>query len=461
MTLRSRVIAIVTVLVVVGVGLASIAAYRVTQGELVSETDRFLTTRAAELAGGERQPPPNPRDDRDGRDGRDDGGDRDDSRDGNDGGADDDRKLASDPDALSQTLDRDGAITAASDRDLPVGDADRAVAAGAASVIRDITLDDLPYRMITAPDQPDGAVQVARDVSATADVLDGLRVRLALIAVIVAFVAALLGWLLMRRTTRPLEDLTAATERVARTRDLTPLDLDRADEVGRLADSFDRMLGALALSRDQQQRLVQDAAHELRTPLTSLRANIEFLDRARNLPDEELDAVLGGLNEELGELTALFDELIQLASATEDATPPQDLDLADVVAEAVERFRRRTGRAVTVSTEPTPVHGMPTQLERAVTNLLANADKFSPPEAPIDVVLADRAVVVIDRGSGVADDDRPFVFDRFYRSSQARSQPGSGLGLAIVRQVAEQHGGTVSVATAPGGGAAIGFSVAL
>ena len=444
MTLRSRVITIVTVLVVVGVGLASIAAYRVTQRELVSETDRFLTTRADELVDGQRQPPPNSRDSND-------RGDRDTT--------DDDRRLASDPDALSQTLDRSGSITATSDRDLPVDDTDLAVAAGASAIIREITLDDLPYRMITAPDEPDGAVQVARDVSATAAVLEGLRVRLALIAIVVAVAAALLGWLLMRRTTRPLEDLTAATERVARTRDLTPLDLDRSDEVGRLADSFDRMLGALALSRDQQQRLVQDAAHELRTPLTSLRANIEFLDRARNLPDDELDSVLGGLNEELVELSALFDELIQLASETDDSSTARDVDLAEVVEEAVDRFRRRTGREVTLSTESTPVHGESSQLDRAVTNLLANADKFSPPDAPIDVVLAERTVVVSDHGSGIADADRPFVFDRFFRASSARSQPGSGLGLAIVRQIAERHGGTVTVGSSVDGGAAVGFSV--
>jgi len=290
-------------------------------------------------------------------------------------------------------------------------------------------------------------------------VLEGLRVRLGVIAVVVACLAALLGWLLMRRTTQPLEDLTAATERVTRTRDLTPLDLDRSDEVGRLADSFDRMLGALALSRDQQQRLVQDAAHELRTPLTSLRANIELLDRVRSLPEDDLDALLGGLNDELAELTALFDELIQLASEADDASPAQDFDLAEVVDDAVERFRRRTGRQVTIVTEPTPVRGNPTQLERAVTNLLGNADKFSPSGEPIDVALADRAVVVRDRGPGIANEDREHVFDRFYRSSAARSEPGSGLGLAIVRQIAEQHGGTVTVSEAPGGGAAVGFTV--
>jgi two-component system sensor histidine kinase MprB len=456
-TLRSRVIAIVTVLVIVGVGLASLAAYRATQSELVDETDRFLTTRADELVDGQRLPPPNPRDDRDGSRGDDDR----DENDRNDGGSgSDDLKLASDPDALSQTIDRNGDITATSDRDLPVTDVDRAVAKGGTSVIRDITIDESPYRMITSPDEPAGAVQVARDVSATASVLDGLRLRLGIIAVVVAVAAALIGWLLMRKTTEPLEDLAAAAERVALTRDLTPLDLNRSDEVGRLADSFDRMLGALALSRDQQQRLVQDAAHELRTPLTSLRANIEFLDRVRELPEDELDELLGGLNEEVAELTTLFDELVQLASETDDDVPAQECDLAEVVADAVERFQRRSGRVVTVAAEPTPVSGNPAQLDRAVTNLLGNADKFSPTGEPIAVTLADRTVTVSDHGPGIDSADQAHVFDRFYRSSTARSEPGSGLGLAIVRQIAEQHGGTVTVADAPGGGAAVGFTVA-
>ncbi len=220
------------------------------------------------------------------------------------------------------------------------------------------------------------------------------------------------------------------------------------------------MLGALALSRDQQQRLVQDAAHELRTPLTSLRANIEFLDRVRELPEDELDELLGGLNEEVAELTTLFDELVQLASETDDDVPAQECDLAEVVADAVERFQRRSGRVVTVAAEPTPVSGNPAQLDRAVTNLLGNADKFSPTGEPIAVTLADRTVTVSDHGPGIDSADQAHVFDRFYRSSTARSEPGSGLGLAIVRQIAEQHGGTVTVADAPGGGAAVGFTVA-
>ena len=458
MTLRSRVVLIVTSLVVIGVGLASLLAYRSTDAELVQETDRFLLTRADELIDGQRQPPPNPRgdrsdDDRDGDDDRDSDDDRDDDRD------DQPDKLASDPDALSQTIDRSGRIIATSDKELPVEDVDRAVANGADTVLRDIDLDGDPYRMATAPDPGGGAVQVATLTSAAADVLQGLQLRLVLIGLVVAVLAAVLGWLLMRRTTQPLEDLAAATERVATTRDLTPLELTRTDEVGRLADSFDRMLVALALSREQQHRLVQDAAHELRTPLTSLRANIELLQRAPDLPREDVDEVIVGLNEEVAELTELFSELIQLATDTSADRTDVEFDLAAVVEDAAERFRRRSGRDVRVDTEPTVVTGSPTALDRAVTNLLGNADKFSGVGAPIDVRLSGRWVMVRDRGPGIDDADAAHVFDRFYRAPSARSLPGSGLGLAIVKQIAEQHAGSVVIRPAEGGGTEVGFSV--
>lgn len=445
MTLRTRVVLIVSVLVVAGIAVASYVAYSSAQRELVESTDDFLETRAAELLDGRRQPP------------RNDGGSKTDQP--SDGG-----RLDADPDALSQTLNRDGRVIASSGRELPVESIDVEIASGAKGdrgVIRDIQLDDEPYRMITEPDRSGGAVQVARNTTATDDVLAGLRFQLVAFGALLAVVAAGSGWLLMRRTTQPLEDLTAATERVAADRDLTPLRLDRDDEVGRLATSFDRMLAALALSRDQQQRLVQDAAHELRTPLTSLRTNIELLDRARDLPADDLDAVLAALTSEVDELGQLFDELIQLASDTgPERRSNVELDLADVVRDAVDRFTRRTGREVELDTEPTPMRGNPALLERAVGNLLGNADKFSSPDRPIEVSLRDRRVSVRDHGPGIPLAERSRVFDRFHRSAEARSQPGSGLGLAIVSQIAELHGGIASADENPGGGADVGFTVA-
>jgi two-component system sensor histidine kinase MprB len=343
---------------------------------------------------------------------------------------------------------------------LPVNEDDLAVSSGSGTVIRNITINGEDHRMITLSVEGGGAVQVATATEATAEVLSRLRWRLTAAGIVLASSAALFGWLLMRRTTEPLEQLTSATERVAAGVDLTPLDLDRHDEVGRLADSFDRMLAALALSREQQRRLVQDAAHELRTPLTSLRTNIELLQRAPDLPPDEYEALMDGLATEIAELSDLLGEVIQLATDSTAADEPAvDFDIADVVMDAVQRFQIRTGRPVDVQVEPTAVVGHPSGIDRAVTNLLSNADKFSPPGEPIAVVLADRRLVVRDRGPGIPRDEQDHVFDRFYRTRTARATPGSGLGLAIVRQIAEQHGGTAFAGPSSDGGAEVGITV--
>ncbi len=448
MTLRARVILIVTGLVVLGISIASVAAYRSAASELASETDTFLTVRADEVIAGTREPPRQPR-----------GGDGDDDR---PRPRTDDLDLAFDPDAIAQSLDDNGDVSASEGGVLPVESEDEAVAAGSKkAVIRDVEIDGEDYRMITAPQPGGGAVQVAQSTTSTSDVLDRLAGRLLLIGAVLAVVAAALGWLLMRRTTKPLEDLTAATERVAATRDLTPLGLSGSDEVGRLGGSFDEMLGALRTSREQQRRLVQDAGHELRTPLTSMRANVEFLQRADDLPADQRAEILAGVQSEIAELGTLVDEVVVLA--TDDMTveaPMSEVDLAEIVTDAVATFRRRTDRSVTLSVEPTPLRGNVALLDRAVTNLLGNAHKFSPLDDPIEVVLADRRIVVRDHGDGIDPAEAELIFDRFRRADDARSKPGSGLGLAIVQHVAEQHGGTTRARNAAGGGAEVGFSVA-
>ena len=444
MTLRTRVVAILAGLVVVGIAAASLAAYQSAASELRSETDRFLTARANEVLDGQRARPRQPNDD-----------DRPQPR-------TDDLDLASDLDAIAQTIDRDGNVEASEGGNLPVTDVDEAVADGGKdkAVIRDIEIDGEAFRMITAPAPDGGAVQIAQSTASTNDVLGRLAGRLTLVGLVLGLLAAALGWLLMRRTTKPLADLTAATERIATTRDLTPLGLSGDDEVGRLATSFDQMLDALRSSREQQRRLLQDAGHELRTPLTSLRANVDFLQRAADLPAEQRAEILAGLKSEIAELGGLVDEVVVLAT-DEEATSVSmtDLDLADIVTDAVATFRRRTERTVTLTTEPTPLRGNASLLDRAVTNLLGNAHKFSPTERPIEVTVADRWVVVRDHGDGIDDTDLDRVFERFHRAADARSKPGSGLGLAIVRHVAEQHGGTVRARNATDGGAEVGFSV--
>ena len=271
-----------------------------------------------------------------------------------------------------------------------------------------------------------------------------------------------MAWLLARRALRPVERLTSAAEHVARTQELAgTIDVARDDEVGRLARSFNAMLEALQTSRRQQQQLVADAGHELRTPLTSMRTNIELLQRAESLERSEQGRILADVNAELRELSELVRELVELAGepgATDE--PSTTIDLADLAADAAARAGRRTGRDITTeATSGGLIAGQRGSLERAVDNLVGNAVKFSPDGTPIRIVTGGGRLEVHDSGPGIPTEDRPLVFERFFRSASARAQPGSGLGLAIVKQIVERHGGRVWAGTSPTGGTAVGFEI--
>ncbi|MGH3507786.1 MAG: sensor histidine kinase, partial [Nocardioidaceae bacterium] len=219
------------------------------------------------------------------------------------------------------------------------------------------------------------------------------------------------------------------------------------------------MLASLAASRERQRRLVADAGHELRTPLTSLRTNLELLalaDRQGGLSPEQRDEILDDATAQVGELSTLVGDLVELARDEPVQRPPEPVDLSGLVDRAVERVRRRTlGISFDVTTAPWWVMGEAAILERAITNLLDNAAKWSPPDSTVRVLLDNGTLIVEDNGSGINPTDLPMIFERFYRAEDARTMPGSGLGLAIVRQAAERHGGSVSAANRPEGGAVL------
>jgi two-component system sensor histidine kinase MprB len=277
---------------------------------------------------------------------------------------------------------------------------------------------------------------------------------LLLIAAAGVVVAAGLGLLVARAALTPVKMLTETAERVTETRDLSErIDVSGRDELSRLATSFNTMLGALEESTRAQRQLVADASHELRTPLTSVRTNIEVLASDRVLPAGERSRLLSDVVEQLGEMTTLIAELIELARSEQQSAEPEDVRLDLLVADAVERARRnRPEVAYSTQLEESTVNGVPTTIERAVTNLLDNAAKWSPPGAEVEVLVRDGRLAVRDHGPGIPDEDLPYVFDRFYRARSARGMPGSGLGLAIVRQVADAHGGAVVAEHADGGG---------
>ncbi|NDG67406.1 MAG: sensor histidine kinase [Actinobacteria bacterium] len=220
------------------------------------------------------------------------------------------------------------------------------------------------------------------------------------------------------------------------------------------------MLQALGNSVAQQKQLVQDASHELRTPLTSLRANSELLERP-DLPQHTREAIIHDIRAEIDELTALSSELSALASDQRSSEDPVAVDIAEAVQEVVERAQRRSGRVVELhSASPAQAVVRPAQFDRAISNLIDNAIKFSPAGSKVDVFIKGTRIEVHDSGPGIAPEDRQFVFDRFYRAAATRAMPGSGLGLAIVKQFADIHQATTFVGASGTGGAMVGLDLA-
>jgi two-component system sensor histidine kinase MprB len=308
-------------------------------------------------------------------------------------------------------------------------------------------------RVFTVPGQNGYALQVARSLDEVNHTLHRVTLYLLLIAAGGIGVAAGLGLAVSQAALRPVRRLTETTENVTETGDLSQrIQPTGEDELGRLATSFNTMLGALEESSRAQRQLVADASHELRTPLTSLRTNIEVLAGERTLAPDERERLLSDVVEQLGEMTTLIAELIELARAEQHPEETEDVRLDLIAESAVERARRnRPNVTFTTDFDSSLVHGAPSTIERAVANLLDNAAKWSPPGGEVEVGVHGAEVTVRDHGPGIAEEDLPYVFDRFYRASAARGLPGSGLGLAIVKQVAEAHGGTV-VAERPDGG---------
>jgi two-component system sensor histidine kinase MprB len=338
---------------------------------------------------------------------------------------------------------------------LPVSDHALRVARGTAgSFFSDTTVSGTDLRVFTFPIGPGVALQVARSEADLHHTLGRVTVLLALITLGGMAIAAGLGLAVSRAALTPVRRLTDATERVAETGDLSErIPTEGDDEISRLAASFNAMLAALEESARSQRQLVSDASHELRTPLTSLRTNIEVLARDRSMPPGEREKLLNDVVAQLGEMTALVTELVELARGDSQPVEAEDVRLDLLVGEVVEKAHRDYPHVEFVTDlQPSELHGVPSTIARAVSNLLDNAAKWSPPGGRVEVAVDEGQVTVRDHGPGIDEGDLPYVFDRFYRAPAARKLPGSGLGLAIVKQVAEAHGGGVDAERTPDGG---------
>ena len=320
----------------------------------------------------------------------------------------------------------------------------------------------VPVRIVAVPlssvdNTQHYALVLARPLAPTLGVLYVLGWSLVVFGGIGATIAAALGYAIAKSAILPIRQLSDAVARIAATHQLDPIHVRGDDEVAELGRSFNRMLGALESSRDRQRRLIADAGHELRTPLTSMRTNVELLvadERQGMLPEGARSEILRDVAAQLGEFTQLVGDLVQLNRDDTVQAAPEPVDLRDVIESALARVKRRgPGLVWDVTLEPLYLTGEPDALERAITNLLDNAVKFSPPGGTVTVALKGDRFRVADQGPGIDEDDLPHVFERFYRSEDARTTPGSGLGLSIVAQTIQAHGGWVKAGHAPEGGA--------
>jgi two-component system, OmpR family, sensor histidine kinase MprB len=439
MSFRARLALVAAAAVALAVVLASVATYVVVRNELRDTVDESLQTRVDEI----RQLPP-PAVQRALFDLREDFG-----------GAT----------AYPQVVTPDGDVELprGATIQLPVDDRVLAVATGERdSYLTDAEVAGTHVRILTFHYPPEFAVQAARPLTEVDKTLSRVRNLLIAIAAGGIGLAALLGLLVSRAALAPVRRLTAATETVTETGDLSErIEGGGQDELGRLAESFNTMLGALQESNRRQRQLVSDASHELRTPLTSLRTNIEVLARDQSMKPKDREQLLHDVVAELTEMTSLITELVELARG--DAQPPEmeEVRLDLLVGDLLDRARRNAPHVeFDAQLDETTVHGAASTIERAVWNLLDNAAKWSPEGSRVEVKVADGEVIVRDHGPGIDEEDLPKVFDRFYRAPGARGRPGSGLGLAIVRQVAEAHGGRVVAERAEGGGTLMRVSFA-
>jgi two-component system, OmpR family, sensor histidine kinase MprB len=469
MTLRARIAAAAGLAVALAVLVAAIGLYLAVRSDLRDEVDKSLTQRAAAFmpeapanSGGpeslEGSPPP--------------GGPypsgvpapRSEQAPGGDGDgfpASVEPAPLGGPSGYVQFVSADGAIHVptgqGSSTTIPLSAADKTIArSGSGRALSDRTVKGTQLRVLTLGTGARGAVMVARPLTEVNNELSRLLLILAIVGVVGIALAAGLGALVARTALAPIARFTRRTETLAGDLDASQRLPDSGrDELARLAASFNATLDALERSVEAQRNLVADAGHELRTPIASLRANIQVLADAERLPPADQASLRADILSELDELTRLVGDVVELARGAQPKSALHDVSLDGIVRDAVARTQRRGNTVFQMDVEPTVVRGDAERIDRAVSNLLDNARKWSPPGEPIEVDLRDGILSVRDHGPGFDETDLPHVFKRFYRADRARKLPGSGLGLAIVRQAAEAHGGFVKAENAPDGGAVV------
>lgn len=374
---------------------------------------------------------------------------------------------------------------------LPLSDAARRAAEVGESSFETTELEGVRLRIAAAPltwrGETLGVLLVARPLGSTEVVTGGLRIVLVATGAVVLVLGAAGSWLVTRRALRPLDDFAREAGAIGSTQDFRrrlPSDvIANVSEVRTLGLTFNAMLdrleqafGAvqegnrrLEAALQSQRRFVADASHELRTPLTTIRGNAHLLLRGDALPLADRAEMVGQVASEADRMARLVGDLLTLARADGGglalAGSRRPVMLRPLLESVAAQGRSLGGGRVAVSVIPftgdgdLEVDGDPDALRQLVLALVDNAVKYTPPGGSVSLALSAihgaecvARLSVIDTGMGIAPEDLPLVFDRFFRADRSRHTAGSGLGLSIARWIAEAHGGTVQVESSVGAG---------
>jgi two-component system, OmpR family, sensor kinase len=333
------------------------------------------------------------------------------------------------------------------------------------------TVDDFgeePIRMVSLPvtvGPTRYAVQVAMSLDDAYAVLRAGRWLFLCMSVVILTGIGITGVLLARRALRPIDEIVTRARRIREANLIERLPRPEThDEIARLVDTLNDMLERLGKSFEVQRRFTSDASHELRTPLARLRAELEVMAR-RPRTAEEYEETLRSCLDEVTRLQRLVEELLKLArfDAREQSEPSEAIAVSDLIEAAIAAVvAEAEHRGIAVTVEPAPdivVNAAPIAAEVGLANIVHNAVKFSPTGGIVRIAAAvsgeDAVISVSDNGPGIAPDELPRLFQRFYRGKAARSADvsGVGLGLAIARALIESQGGRISVEAAPMKGA--------
>lgn len=380
-------------------------------------------------------------------------------------------------DIFVQILDKNGEVVARSanlgTRFMPVQQSSFEENLLGHAVIYTLTAGNTRLRIYSAPliindplqgETVIGSVQVGKSLVGVESMLQTVRYLLGLGIATTLIVAAGIGMLMARAALRPIDRITQTARRIAHAQDLSQRlpAIHTQDEIARLTDTFNETLGRLENLFQQQQRLVADVSHELRTPLTILRGNLDLLKRGyASLSPEDVNEMLTSMEEEVTRLSRLVADLVFLAKA--DAGVQLEKQVVELDTVLLDVYRQALLMADGVKVElghedQATVLGDRDRLYQLLLNLTDNAIKYTPAGGQVLLSLYKRQgwvqVSVSDTGVGIAKEDLPHIFERFYRADPARTHQrgGAGLGLAIAKWIAEAHGGHLTVESELGKG---------